>query len=292
MSSDLTPQHPETFYDLPKEFADPALAAAALLPVPYDLTSSWLKGTDGGPAAILEASRQVELWDIETATEPWRRGIATLPPLEFGGTPDELAIRIRERVLAILKTDQFPVVVGGEHSVSIGAVQAARERYPSLSVLQIDAHADTRDSYQGSTHNHACVMARIRELCPIVQVGIRSLDASEIGSLDRSRVFWAHEIAASETKQWMARAVELLTDPVYVTIDLDGFDPSIIPATGTPEPGGLEWYQVMDLLSSVARSRRIVGFDVVELLPGHAPSAFTAAKLIYRFLAEIFVSRG
>ena len=157
-------------------------------------------------------------------------------------------------------------------------------------VLQIDAHADTRETYQGSTHNHACVMARVRELCSIVQVGIRSVDAEEVPSLDQERVFWAHQIATAPDGAWMERVVDLLTSDVYVTLDLDGFDPSIVPATGTPEPGGLDWYQVTGLLARVARKRRVVGFDVVELLPGHPPSAFTAAKLIYRFLAEIFAA--
>lgn len=279
---------PGVFFDLPPEASDPASAAAAILRVPYDATSSWLKGAAAGPAAILEASQQVELWDVETASEPWRHGIATLPALEHEGSPEELARRVAKRVGAICDQARLPVVLGGEHSVTIGAVRAAAERYPDLSVLQIDAHADTRESYAGSTHNHACVMARVREHCSIVQIGIRSADAQEIPRLDRERVFWAHEIAIDRDDSWMDRAVDLLTRDVYVTIDLDGFDPSVLPATGTPEPGGLDWYQVTGLLARVARHRRVVGFDVVELIGGHPPSAFTAAKLVYRFLAEIF----
>jgi agmatinase len=171
--------------------------------------------------------------------------------------------------------------------VTIGAVRAAAAAYPRLSVLQIDAHADTRESYQDSTHNHACVIARVRELCPVVQVGIRSVDAKEVQGLDLGRVFWAHEIVRDAEDAWIKEAVELLTRDVYVTIDVDAFDPSVVPATGTPEPGGLDWYHVTDLLAAVARKRRVVGFDLVELLPGHPPSAFLAAKLIYRFLAQI-----
>ena len=287
MSAQAPDDDPRVFFDVPADAADPARAAAAILPVPYDATSSWLKGADGGPEAILEASRQVEVWDIETASEPWRQGIATLPALVHTGSPEKLAVRVARRATAILEREQLPIVVGGEHSVTIGAARAAAERFPNLSVLQIDAHADTRDTYEGSTHNHACVMARVREHSPIVQVGIRSVDTSEIKRLDHDRVFWGHEIAAASDDAWMGRAVDLLTAEVYVTIDLDGFDPSIIPATGTPEPGGLDWYQVTGLLALVARRRRVVGFDIVELLPGHPPSAFTAAKLIYRFLAEI-----
>lgn len=289
MSSDEAP--PPRFFDLPEEASDPLRAAAVVVPVPYDATATWIRGAARGPAALLEASRQVELWDIETGSEPWRRGIATLPSLDFAGPPEELAARVERIVGDVLERGQLPIVVGGEHSVSIGAARAAADRFADLSVLQIDAHADTRESYQGSTHGHACVMARIREHSPVVQVGIRSVDTSEMGRLDQSRVFWAHEIASAETDAWVADAVARLSDPVYVTIDLDAFDPALIPATGTPEPGGFDWYQVTGLLAGVARARRVVGFDVVELLDGHPPSAFTAAKLIYRFLAEIFAGQ-
>jgi agmatinase len=262
-------------------------AAAAILPVPYDATSSWLKGSAEGPAAIIEASRYVEVWDIETASEPWRHGIVVCEPIVFDGSADLLATEVEARVGGLLDGGQMPIVLGGEHSVTIGAVRATARRFPGLSVLQIDAHGDTRESYHGSDHNHACVMARVREVCPIVQVGIRSIDSSEVEKLDPERVFWARDIVDQPTAVWAEEAVDLLTDDVYVTIDVDGFDPSIIPATGTPEPGGLDWYQVNGLLAEVARRRNVVGFDVVELMPGHPPSAFTAAKLIYRFLAEI-----
>jgi agmatinase len=177
------------------------------------------------------------------------------------------------------------VVVGGEHSVSVGAVQAHVDRYPGLSVLQLDAHADLRDEYEGSKYNHACVMARIRELCPIVQVGIRSMDISEKPALAENRVFFAHAIHGSLT--WIDQVVAGLTERVYLTIDLDAFDPSIMPSTGTPEPGGLGWYEVLTLLKTVCRRRTVVGFDVVELCPvetNWAPD-FLAAKLIYKILS-------
>ena len=289
MSPSSSESHPKIFFDLPDDVTAPA---AVILPVAYDATSSWIKGAAGGPAAILDASQYVEVWDIETASEPWRHGIVTLPAIEFEGDPIELAQRVRSRVNSILELGRLPVVLGGEHSVTIGAVEAMAGRFNDLSVLQLDAHADTRESYHGSSHNHACVMARVAEKCPIVQVGIRSLDSAEIEKLDRSRVFWAHEIAAAPDDGWMNRVLDLLTPNVYVTIDMDSFDPSVIPATGTPEPGGLDWYQVNGLLSKVARRLQVVGFDVVELLPGHPASAFTAAKLIYRLLAEIFAARA
>ncbi len=280
------------FLDLPDAAADPDRAAAAILPVPYDGTSTWKKGADRGPRAILDASAQVELYDIETDTEPWRHGIATLAPVPCDGTPQELAQRVRERVAVQLAAGRLPVLLGGEHSISIGAFAAAAAHVSHLSVLQIDAHADTRDSYAGSDHNHACVMARAREVASIVQVGIRSLDAAERPALDRARVLFAHEIARGG--DWQQRAVGLLAPDVWVTIDLDAFDPSLMPATGTPEPGGLDWYQVTGLLARVAASRRVVGFDVVELLPqpGQHACDFLAAKLVYRFLAMILAGRA
>jgi agmatinase len=272
---------------------DPASAAAAILPVPYDLTSSWKKGADRGPRALLEASEIVELWDEPTRSEAWKAGILTLPAVECDGPPEEMTVLVRSRVAEILAAGRLPVVLGGEHSVTIGAVEATAAALEGVSVLQVDAHADTRQSYHGSTHNHACVMARVRERCPIVQVGIRAVDTSELDALDRDRVFWAHDIAASFDDTWMDRVVDLLTDRIYLTVDLDGFDPALVPATGTPEPGGLDWRQVNELVRRVATRGEIVGFDVVELLPlpGHHASEFLAAKLVYRILAEIFAAR-
>jgi agmatinase len=186
----------------------------------------------------------------------------------------------------------MPVVLGGEHTVTIGAVQAAANRFDDLSVLQLDAHADSRESYDGSAFNHACVMARARERCPIVQVGIRSLDASELAALDPDRVFFAHTLSA-QNRGWMDDVVERLSERVYLTIDLDAFDPSLVPATGTPEPGGLSWSTVNELVRRVAAQRRIVGFDVVELLPtiGQHASDFLAAKLVYRVVSMV-LERG
>ncbi|MBX3372319.1 MAG: agmatinase [Phycisphaeraceae bacterium] len=283
------------FLDLPPHQCDPRTAAAIVVPVPYDGTSSWMKGADRGPAAIIDASATVEFLDLPTGRTACDAGIATLPALDVAGlAPEEMTRIVHRAVDGVLAEGRLPIVLGGEHSVTIGAVDAARDHFPALSVLQVDAHADTRESYLGSTHNHACVMARARERCPIVQVGIRAVDASELAGLARNRVFFAHEIAASPDRAWMDRVVDLLTDDVYLTVDLDGFDPSILPATGTPEPGGLSWYEVNELVRRVAARRRIVGFDVVELLPmeGHHASAFTAAKLVYRILSEILAARA
>jgi agmatinase len=281
------------FLGLTAADVDPATAFAAILPVPYDGTSTWMKGADAGPRAILEASAAVELYDIETDSEPWRRGIVTCPPVTVDQSPEAMAAAVERAVAGQLELGRLPIVLGGEHSVTIGAVRAVRARYDDLTVLQIDAHADTRESYEGSTHNHACVMARARECCPIVQVGIRSVDAAEIDRLDQQRVFWAHEIVDGPDRGWMDRVAERCTGSVYVTVDLDGLDPSVIPATGTPEPGGLSWADVNELIRRVAAAHRIVGYDVVELLPmpGHHASAFTAAKLVYRMLATVLARR-
>ncbi len=273
---------------------DPAQTRIVIIPVPYDLTSTWCKGADQGPRALLEASESVELYDIETDSEVHQHGIATLPPLKCPGPPEELATQVAAIVGRTLANGQVPVVLGGEHSVTIGAVNAAHDHAPSLTVLQIDAHADTRESYHGSTHNHACVMARAREKAAIVQVGIRSMEAEEKATQDRSRVFFAHDIAAAQDTSWMDQVVDLLTDNVYLTIDLDGFDPAYLPATGTPEPGGLDWYTVNELIRRVTAKRRVLGFDVVELLPapGQQASAFLAAKLVHRVLSLIFKSKA
>jgi agmatinase len=281
------------FGGLPPEFRDPAAAKIAILPVPYDETSTWKKGADRGPAALIAASGQVELYDIPTGTEVYRRGIATLEPIAFRGPPERLADLVDEQVRELFQQEKFPVLLGGEHSISIGAIRAAAACAPNLSVLQIDAHGDTRERYEGSAFNHACVMARAREWCPIVQVGLRAIDIEETKAMQRERVFFAHEIAGSADRSWIDRVVSRLTPNVYVTIDLDAFDPAYVPATGTPEPGGLSWYEVDALLRRVAAERTVAAFDVVELLPDehHWASDFFAAKLVYRFLSLIFTAR-
>jgi len=281
-----------TFLGLPAD-ATRGISGAVVVPVPYDGTSTWHKGADAGPQALLDASAAVELYDIETGLEAWRAGIRTLPAIDCPADPRAMSDVVREQVASILAGGELPVVIGGEHSVTIGAVEAAADRFSDLTVLQIDAHADTRERYEGSTHNHACVMARARERCAILQVGIRAVDAEEMPGIDPDRVFWAHDIVPAADDAWMDRVIASLTPHVYVTIDLDAFDPSLVPATGTPEPGGLGWYAVNRLLRRVARASHVVGFDVVELLPsaGQHASAFVAAKLVYRFLAEIEAAR-
>lgn len=278
------------YFDVPDAKADPKTAASVIIPVPYDGTSTWKKGADRAPEAVLEASQHIELFDVAIEAEPWQRGIAALEPITWDGRPEGLADELDPIVFDLIRSDKVPVIIGGDHSVSIGAIRGAARAVPGLSVLQIDAHADTRESYAGSAFNHACVMARAREWCPVVQVGIRAVDASERPGLDPDRTVYAHQVNGSDSEaSWIDRAVSHLGDAVYVTVDVDGFDPSVVPATGTPEPGGLDWYQVNELLRRVARARTIVAFDVVELLPtpGQWASDFLVAKLIYRMLGLI-----
>ncbi|MCY2950561.1 MAG: agmatinase [Planctomycetota bacterium] len=273
------------FGGLPPQYSGAAGSRVVIVPVPYDGTSTWVKGADKGPGAILKASANLELYDIETDSQVYLSGIFTDEPVAGDLDPAEMVDSVRRRVQGHLANGKFVVVVGGEHSVSVGAVRAHADRYPGLSVLQLDAHSDLRDEYEGSKFNHACVMARVRELCPIVQVGIRSMDISEKPSIVEDRVFFAEEIHGSLT--WIDKVVAKLTEQVYLTIDLDVFDPSIMPATGTPEPGGLMWYDVLALLRAVCRRKTVVGFDVVEMCPveGSWAPEFLAAKLIYKILS-------
>ncbi|MEZ5012357.1 MAG: agmatinase [Bacteroidales bacterium] len=258
-----------------------------ILPVPYDATSTWIKGSEKGPEALLEASLNLEFYDIETGLDVRERGIFTLPPLEGGATPGELVEKVRMAVSKILNNGRFPVVVGGNHTVSIGSIQAFSEKYPDLTVLQLDAHTDLRSEYLGSPFNHACAMARAREVAPVVQVGIRSVCSDELQSIDPQRIFYAHLL--HQDPGLYNSALDLLNGNVYVTIDLDVFDPSVMPSTGTPEPGGLLWYDIVSFLRKVSMKCNVVGFDVVELCPSDTNRApdFMAAKLIYQFLSYI-----
>jgi agmatinase len=278
----------KNFGGLPPEYSEPGNSKIVVVPVPYDGTSTWVKGADRGPDAIIAASANVELYDIETGSEVYRKGIFTDKPVLESGSPQKMVEVVQRRVSRHLDEGKFVVVLGGEHSISTGCVRAHVQKHPGMSVLQLDAHSDLRDEYEGSKHNHACVMARIKELCPIVQVGIRSMDISEKPSIDRDRVFFAHQIAGR--LDWIDRVVAQLGDKVYVTIDLDVFDPAVMPSTGTPEPGGLYWYEVMGLLAAVCRQRTVVGFDVMEMCPVDKQWApdFLAAKLVYKFLSYTF----
>jgi agmatinase len=278
------------FGDFTPDYYNPFTSQIAILPVPYDGTSTWIKGADKGPQAILDASYSLEYYDIETDSEVYQRGIFTEPEVVGFADPVQLAGIVRQRIERLLADGKFPVLLGGEHSVSIGAFEAFADKYKDLTILQLDAHADLRESYEGSSHNHACVMARGRELAPIVQVGIRSMEREETNDLEMNRVFFAHAIFDSHGSEWIDQVVSRLTENVYLTIDLDVFDPSIMPATGTPEPGGMRWYDALALIRRVCARRNLVGFDIVELCPRENlwASDLLAAKLLYKTLTYKF----
>lgn len=276
------------FGNLPARYSGEETSKIVILPVPYDGTSTWIKGADRGPEALLSASANLELYDIETDTEVFRKGIFTDDPVNEKESPDKLVNAVYRRVSYWLSRGKFVVTLGGEHTVSIGAIRAYAEFTPGLSVLQIDAHADLRNEYEGSRFNHACVMARVGEICPFVQVGIRSMDSSEKGNIQKERIVWSYEMI--EKDMWINKVISLLSEYVYVTFDLDAFDPSIMPSTGTPEPGGLTWNSVMKLFSTLTVEKKIVGFDVNELCPIKDLKApdFLAAKLVYKILSYRF----
>lgn len=257
------------------------------MPVPFDKTSTWIRGAERGPEAIISASENMELYDIETDTEVYRKGIHTLRNVT---APDPTGMIRKSYATAkrLLLDDKFVVTLGGEHTVSLGPIRAHIEFYDDISILHLDAHSDMRRSYEGRKYSHACVMARVRELTDAtVSVGIRSMDSSELSDIDSKRVFYASSIQGES--DWAGRVLSMLSRNVYVTIDLDVLDPSVMPSTGTPEPGGLDWYQLVGLLEMVAKKRRVVGFDVVELCPSESRAPdFLAAKLTYKFLSLIF----
>ncbi len=278
-----------TYYgDMPEEFSRYERSKIVILPVPYDGTSTWVKGADKGPQAIIDASDSIELYDIETETEVYKFGIHTAAPVLKLETPEAMVEAVYRRAKSYLDDEKYLVTIGGEHSVSCGVIQAFSEKYEDLTVLQIDAHADLRDDYHGSKYNHACVMRRAQEYCKVVQVGIRSMCIEEKPNMIRENMFFAHEIR--DNSNWLLDVVSRLGRKVYLSIDLDGFDPSVLPSTGTPEPGGLTWWQVADLIKMVNHQRTIVGFDVVELCPNpnEKSSDLTASKLVYQMLSQHF----
>lgn len=287
---------PRNFLGLPPELSDYATARAALLPVPYDATTSYRGGARDGARAIIDASAQIELYDADLDSEPAGVGIHTLDELEPDYRAPELMVaRVREATAQLLADGKFPLLLGGEHSLTPGAVAACKARWPDLGVLQLDAHADLRDSYHGTPYSHACAMRRVVDLgCPLTAVGIRSLSAEEaafrraatgittVSAADVARV--RYNAGALDTL-W-ERIVAGLPETLYITVDLDVFDPAVMAATGTPEPGGLDWWEVTGLLRRACAGRRVVGADVVELAPAEGPEAcaFMAAKLTYALL--------
>ena len=266
-------------------------AKAVILPVPLESTTSYVPGTRNGPREILVASTHLELWDEETNSDIHPIGIYTLPEMElpFDDMKDIMA-EIRRVTAAILEHDKFPIVLGGEHSITGAVVAAVAAKHPDVTVLQIDAHADLRDTYMGTPFNHACAMRRVVEHARLTQVGIRSMSTEEAQAAPGLPTTIFYDVHMRRDPNWMTKVVESLGKTVYITIDVDGMDPAIMPATGTPEPGGLSWYELLSLLRAVISARTVVGCDIVELspLPGVAAPNFLCAKLLYKILTYRF----
>ncbi len=290
---------PWSFASLDGNDADFDRAAVAILPVPYDGTVSYRSGARDGPQAIIEASRYLELYEPDLDLEPAQWGIATLPALEPDASGPESNVARVERVIGELAdAGKLPVMLGGEHTLTIGAVRALAQRHPRLSVLQLDAHADMRDSYQGSRYSHASVMRRVREIVGdgnVVQAGVRSISSEEVQHIRDADISGLHLYTPGQYNDPTAIDEMLagLGETVYVTVDLDGLDPSIMPAVGTPEPGGLSWQETLHILRAVAQRSRVIGFDVMELAPNEGPThaAFTTARLTYKLIGYALAYR-
>lgn len=276
-----------------EEFSSFDASQVLILPVSYEGTVSYGTGTGAGAMAIVDASRNMELYEEETDTEPYKVGIHTLPEFTPRETPEAMMRDLYELSKELVEQGKFVCMLGGEHSISAPVIQAHNEKYENMSVLQIDAHADLRDTYDGTPHSHASIMARVVKdmRIPSVQVGIRSISVDEARSLKEdlpTKIFWARDIAGRT--DWIDEAIDSLTDSVYLTIDIDGLDPSIVPTTGTPEPGGLGWYETLTLISKLAEKKRVVGMDLVEYsyFENYDSPSFLCSKLVYKSLAYIF----
>ena len=277
-----------TFAGIPNENSLFENSKVVLIQVPYDMTSTYGKGADKGPKAILDASENMELYDIETQSEVYLQGVYLAPIVTENKSPESMVMAVEACVKKYIDTDKFVTMLGGEHSVSIGSIRAFKKKFSNLSVLQIDAHSDLRPSYNGSKYNHACALHEASKTTNLVQVGIRSMDVIELPFLKKEKLFTSYTIRSN--KNWKEDVIKSLGENVYITIDLDAFDPSIMPSTGTPEPGGLFWNETLDLLKQVFKNYNVVGFDIVELAPIKELPApdFMAAKLYYKLLSYKF----
>jgi len=275
------------FGGLGPPYSDLRHAKAVILPVPYDSTSEWRSGSRHGPQAVIDASEYLELYDLELDREIYKVGISTLPRVEpLLGSPQDMIDRVYKTVKDLILKEKFVVLLGGEHSLSLGAVRAFKEAFPTLSVLQLDAHADLRDEYLGTKHGQACVMRRILEVCPICQVGVRSLSWEEKQFSTQKKLkslYMSALVSNPASTDWI---IDSLSQDVYITIDVDVLDPSIMPAVGTPEPDGMSWRQILNILESVALRKHVVGVDLMEFCPaeGSSSCAFLLAKLAYKLI--------
>jgi len=276
----------KNYAGIPDKYARIDEAKVVLIPVPYDGTSSWQKGADKGPDAFLEASANMELYDIETRSEVYKKGIYLAPPVTENSSPEKMVEAVHKTTKNYIKQDKFVTIFGAEHSISIGTIRAFQESFEDLTVVQIDAHADLRPEYEGSKCNHACAVYEASKTTNLIQVGIRSMDVSEVDHMDENQVYFADNLY----EDWMEDAIGQMTPNVFITIDLDAFDPSIMPSTGTPEPGGMFYYETLEFLKLMFKKKNVVGFDIVELCPNEneRSSDFLAAKLYYKMLSYKF----
>ncbi|MDD5449438.1 MAG: agmatinase [Candidatus Omnitrophica bacterium] len=291
-------KRPFNFGAISEEYSNFKRAKVVIVPVPYDVTTSYKKGTDAGPAAIIDSSLYMEAFDDELNQETYKIGIHTMNELDVRNLPyPEMAKRLKDALKDLIKAGKFPVILGGEHSISTPPVEGFREIYEDLSVLYLDAHYDLRNEFGGTKFSHACAARRISEIAPVVEVGTRSLSREEKDFLnnppEKTRVDVISVYDILDDALWQDRVSRLLSKNVYISIDLDVFDPALMPAVGTPEPGGIGWYEFLELLYSVIMEKNIVGMDMVELCPikDQPASDFFAAKLIYRLLGYMFSSK-
>jgi agmatinase len=287
---DKTVFRPHNFLSLPPGFSEFESSEFVIFPVPYEQTTTFKTGTKEGPQAIIYASQEVETFDEELKQETFKVGIHTLEEMEITvGGPERMVEKVYQITKELVDMNKKVVLLGGEHTISIGMVKALSKKYEKLSVIQLDAHADLRDSYQESKYSHACTMRRIGEIAPFVGVGIRNLSWEEYEFIEKEKIdlFFAKDLI--KDNRWVDQVLGKLSENVYLTIDLDFFDPSIMPSVGTPEPGGLLWNQTLDFLKKVADNKNVVGFDCVELcpIPGLVSPDFLAAKLIYKIMGYI-----
>lgn len=282
----------KTYAGIPEEYSRLETAKIVLIPVPYDGTSTWQKGADKGPEAFLDASENMETYDIETETEVYKQGVYLANAVTENSSPEAMVDAVHKTTKKYIKKNKFVTLFGGEHSISIGSIRAFNECFENLTVLHIDAHADLRKSYQGSSCNHACAVYEASQTTNLLQVGIRSMDVKETTVMDPDKTYFAHDMVNDEF--WSDSVIEQMTDHVFITFDLDALDPSIMPSTGTPEPGGLFWYETLDFLKKVFAEKNVVGFDIVELCPNKIDksSDFLAAKLYYKMLSYKFMDEN
>jgi agmatinase len=281
-----------TFAGIEPEYAGFNQAAVLLQSIPYDGTSTWGKGADSGFGAFLEAAENMEIYDIETNSEVYKKGVHILPQLDDFSSPEDMFQKSYYRAKEMLATNKFITFFGGEHSISIGPIKAIYEKFPDITIVQLDAHADLRKDYMGTPYNHACAVHDASLNTNLIQVGIRSMTDCELPYLHRDKCFFAEDIYGRT--DWMQKSIDMMGEKVYITFDLDGLDPSIMPATGTPEPGGLDWNTTIRYLKMIFEQREVIGFDLVELapIPGYKAPNFLTAKLYYKMLSYKFFTHG